>query len=109
MSVTDLRRRRVRGATIVDGTGAPGRTGDLLIEDGRFAVDDGGFSLAPMAAEHEEYIARMPARVERVLVNGVPVMVAGEKTGQLGGRVLRSGRDTRTATNSGVLSAGGQG
>jgi N-acyl-D-aspartate/D-glutamate deacylase len=113
--MSELRRLRIRGATIVDGTGAPGRTGGLLIENGRFAVDDGrpvdesieadglvaapgfvdihthydaqvfwdpmlspsphhgvttvvsgncGFSLAPMASEHEEYIARMLARVE---------------------------------------------
>jgi N-acyl-D-aspartate/D-glutamate deacylase len=113
--MSEVRRLRVRGATVVDGTGAPGRTADLLIENGRFAVDDGrpvdesidadgliaasgfidihthydaqvlwdpmlspsanhgvttvvsgncGFSLAPMAPEHEEYIARMLARVE---------------------------------------------
>ena len=113
--MSDVRRLRVRGATVVDGTGAPGRTADLLIENGRFAVDDRGpadesieadgliaapgfidihthydaqvfwdpmlspsanhgvttvvsgncgFSLAPMAPEHEEYIARMLARVE---------------------------------------------
>ena len=45
--------------------------------------------------------------IERVLVNGVPAMVAGEKTGELAGCVLRSGRDTGTVANSGVSPAGG--
>ncbi|HEX4397183.1 MAG TPA: hypothetical protein VH136_06080 [Trebonia sp.] len=50
-----------------------------------------------------------PARIlgHGLVVNGVPAMVAGEKTGELAGCVLRSGRDTGTVANSGVSPAGG--
>jgi N-acyl-D-aspartate/D-glutamate deacylase len=37
-----------------------------------------------------------PSGVERVLVNGRTVIVAGEPAGELPGKVLRSGRDTET-------------
>ena len=38
------------------------------------------------------------AGVERVLVNGRPIVSAGATTGELPGTVLRSGRDTRTVS-----------
>ncbi len=38
--------------------------------------------------------------IERVLVNGVTAMVGGKETGEFGGEVLRSGRDTHTVTNA---------
>src|SRR4051812_44061855 len=40
------RRLLLTGARLIDGTGAPARTGDLLIEDDRIA-EVGGTSLAP--------------------------------------------------------------
>jgi hypothetical protein len=36
--------------------------------------------------------------VARVLVNGRDIVVDGQPTGDLPGRVLRSGRDTQTVT-----------
>jgi hypothetical protein len=34
--------------------------------------------------------------IEHVIVNGVPVARGNQPTGRIGGRVLRSGRDTHT-------------
>jgi N-acyl-D-aspartate/D-glutamate deacylase len=39
--------------------------------------------------------------IERVFVNGRPIVAAGKETGELPGRVIRSGRDTATVTAAG--------
>jgi N-acyl-D-aspartate/D-glutamate deacylase len=129
--VTELATRapstRVRGALVIDGSGAPGRRADVVMAGGRFVHDGGrpadvtidadglvaapgfidlhthydaqifwdpglspspqhgvttvimgncGFSLAPMAPHHEDYVARMLARVEGMpyaaIANAVP-------------------------------------
>jgi N-acyl-D-aspartate/D-glutamate deacylase len=91
----------IKGATIVDGTGAPARRGDVGVRDGRIvAVDDGtvtkdaaadtldadgvttviggncGFTLAPLHEQDADYIRRMMAKVEGMplaaLESGVP-------------------------------------
>jgi len=37
---------------------------------------------------------QFPVGIEHVIVNGVPVVSAGQTTGKVAGRVLRKGRDT---------------
>ncbi len=66
------------------------------------------FDLAAMGTGTTELRADLPAGgsrlycentgIEHVLVNGVPVREAGNYTGSMSGKVLRSGQDTYTVS-----------
>ena len=42
----------IRGGTLVDGTGAPGRVGDVAIRDGRIAAGLGKIDVAKVLLKH---------------------------------------------------------
>jgi N-acyl-D-aspartate/D-glutamate deacylase len=52
--------------------------------------------------EGESRLYADAAGIHHVIVNGVPVVCANEPTGAIGGRILRSGRDTQTVHFSDV-------
>lgn len=78
---------------------AEGYFADIVVVD----PDTVGSELAALVNDLPGGSARLTADsigVERVLVNGHVVVVDGKPTGELAGRVLRSGRDTRTVATS---------
>jgi N-acyl-D-aspartate/D-glutamate deacylase len=78
---------------------APGYRADLVLFDAD-AVGTGPFDFLHDLPAGGGRVWAGGTGIERVLVNGQPVLVDGKETGALPGTVLRSGRDTRTVSNS---------
>jgi N-acyl-D-amino-acid deacylase len=84
-------RLAIRGGTVVDGTGAPGRRADLLVEDGRIAelgsfeaeaetIDAGGLLVAPGFVDlhsHSDYTLLVDPRAVSAIHQGVTTEVVG--------------------------------
>jgi N-acyl-D-aspartate/D-glutamate deacylase len=81
------------------GVVAEGYNADLVIVD----PETVGSELAELVRDLPGDSARLtadPIGVKQVLVNGQVVVIDGKPTGELAGKVLRSGRDTRTVATS---------
>ena len=79
------------------GTLRPGAHADVVVLD----PDEVGSDPATLVEDLPAGSARLTAGsrgIVRVLVNGTAVVVRGEPTGAVPGRLLRSGRDTTTVT-----------
>jgi N-acyl-D-aspartate/D-glutamate deacylase len=72
---------------------APGYAADLVIFDPQ-RVGCGEFRTATDLPGGASRLVADPTGIERVLVNGRAIALSGRPTGDLPGRVLRSGRDT---------------
>ena len=84
-------RLAIRGGTVVDGTGAPGRRADLLVEDGRVAelgsfeaeaetIDAEGLLVAPGFVDlhsHSDYTLLVDPRAMSAIHQGVTTEVVG--------------------------------
>ena len=84
-------RLAIRGGTVVDGTGAPGRRADLLVEDGRiadlgsfdveaFEIDATGMLVAPGFVDlhsHSDYTLLVDPRAVSAIHQGVTTEVVG--------------------------------
>lgn len=81
---------------------APGMAADITVFDPS-TVDCGPVQMRDDLPENESRLTADAVGVRYVIVNGVPVVVEGELTGARGGKILRSGRDTRTVTLSECL------
>jgi hypothetical protein len=89
--VGSLVRLAIRGGTVVDGTGAPGRRADLLVEDGRiadlgsfdaeaFEIDATGMLVAPGFVDlhsHSDYTLLVDPRAVSAIHQGVTTEVVG--------------------------------
>jgi N-acyl-D-aspartate/D-glutamate deacylase len=74
---------------------APGAAADLVVFDPD-TIDCGPIEMRHDLPGGEMRLYAESVGVEHVIVNGVPVARGNEATGRIGGRVLRSGRDTHT-------------
>ena len=76
---------------------APGLCADLVLFDPRTVGSGPIYTRADLPGGAERMFADATG-VARVLVNGRDIVLDGQPTGELPGRVLRSGRDTQTVT-----------
>lgn len=74
---------------------APGKVADLVIFDPD-SIACGSVEMAFDLPGDESRLTAKALGIKSVIVNGVEVASDGKPTGHLGGRVLRSGRDTHT-------------
>jgi len=77
---------------------APGYRADLVLFDAE-RIGTGPFDFLYDLPAGGARVWAGGTGIERVLVNGVTAMIGGKETGELGGQVLRSGRDTHTVTS----------
>ena len=76
---------------------APGAWADVVLFDPKTVNPGAVRSAADLPGGTDRLYAEAQG-IARVLVNGRDIVVDGEPTGELPGRVLRSGRDTETVT-----------
>ena len=76
---------------------APGAAADLVVFDPD-TIDCGPIEMRHDLPGGEVRLYAESVGVHHVVVGGVPVARGNEPTGRLGGRVLRSGRDTQTVS-----------
>jgi N-acyl-D-aspartate/D-glutamate deacylase len=76
---------------------APGAIADLVVFDPD-TIDCGPIAMRHDLPGNETRLYADSVGIHHVVVNGVPVARGNEPTGRLGGRVLRSGRDTETVS-----------
>jgi N-acyl-D-aspartate/D-glutamate deacylase len=74
---------------------APGAHADLVVFDPE-TVDCGPIAMRDDLPGGESRLYGDSVGIHHVIVNGVPVAQGNEPTGRVGGRTLRSGRDTHT-------------
>jgi N-acyl-D-aspartate/D-glutamate deacylase len=74
-----------------------GACADLVVFDPD-TIDCGAISIRDDLPGGESRLCGDSIGIHHVIVNGVPVAAGNEPTGRLGGRMLRSGRDTVTVT-----------
>jgi len=79
------------------GTIEPGMAADLVVFDPE-TVDCGPVLMRDDLPGNETRLTADAIGVRHVFVNGTPVLVDGELSGEMGGQILRSGRDTRTVS-----------
>lgn len=76
---------------------APGAYADLVLLDPRTVASGMIHTRKDLPGGNERMFAEAKG-IARVLVNGRDIVVDGKETGELPGKVLRSGRDTETVT-----------
>jgi N-acyl-D-aspartate/D-glutamate deacylase len=76
---------------------APGWHADLVLFDPKTINSERITSRADLPGNSDRLFATARG-IEHVLVNGAEIVSGGQQTGNLSGRVLRSGRDTETVT-----------
>ncbi len=76
---------------------APGAIADLVVFDPE-TIDCGPIAMRHDLPGNETRLYADSVGIHHVVVNGVPVARGNQPTGRLGGRVLRSGRDTETVS-----------
>ena len=76
---------------------AVGWHADLVLFDPRTVASESIRSRADLPG-HTDRLFAGARGIEHVLVNGVEIVSAGKETGNLPGRILRSGRDTESVT-----------
>jgi N-acyl-D-aspartate/D-glutamate deacylase len=85
---------------------AEGNHADLVIFDAATVGRGPTYLRYDLPGTSEAYRIYADAQgVDHVIVNGVPIVRAGQHTGQLPGQVLRSGRDTRTVSMDAMRAA----
>jgi N-acyl-D-aspartate/D-glutamate deacylase len=87
------------------GVVAEGKLADLFVFDPE-TLGPGPVQLRSDLPAHGSRLYSEPTGVHHVLVNGVEIVSPDGLTGARPGSVLRSGRDTRTVTNTEALAAG---
>jgi N-acyl-D-aspartate/D-glutamate deacylase len=76
---------------------APGMAADIVVFDPN-VIDCGSVEVRNDLPGGEMRLYAEALGISQVMVNGICVVREGRATGKMGGRVLRSGRDTRTVT-----------
>jgi N-acyl-D-aspartate/D-glutamate deacylase len=81
---------------------APGWHADLVVFDPAIVASERITTRSDLPGNTERLFAAARG-IEHVLVNGVEIVSAGKETGNLPGRVMRSGRDTETVRAAGSV------